>query len=103
MCRTASQIYETVMQQRIKRIDYYIINTKGIFPISFERRISPTRRRGEAAFMHNSYFHIVMVIMCDECLLSQQGSWLVVVVPCVCERRVCAMGGSRCQEGQKMS
>lgn len=34
--------------------------------------------------MHNSYFYIVMVIMCDECLLSQQGSWLVCV--CECER-----------------
>lgn len=35
--------------------------------------------------MHNSYFHIVMVIMCDECLLSQQGSWFAVVVACVCD------------------
>lgn len=29
--------------QECKRIDYYIINTKGIFPITFERRISPTQ------------------------------------------------------------
>lgn len=34
--------------------------------------------------MHNSYFHIVMVIMGDECLLSQQGSRLVVVALHVC-------------------
>lgn len=66
----------------------YIINAEGIFPIEIERRISPTwlctHGPGEAGFMHNSYFHIVMVIMCDECLLSQQGSWLACV--CECER-----------------
>ncbi len=54
--------------------------------------------------------------MCDECLLSQQGSWLLgCVCLCVCvsvcvrvcvrwvARRVCVRGGTRCQEGQKMS
>lgn len=43
-----------------------------------------THNRGEAGFMHNSYFYIVMVIMGNECLLSQQGGWLACV--CECER-----------------
>lgn len=43
--------------------------------------------------MHNSYFFIIMVIMWDECLLSQQGRWLVV-------EESWGRGGIRCQEGQ---
>lgn len=63
--------------------------------------------------MHNSYFHIVMVIMGDECLLSQQGSRLAGCTVCVCVC-VCTRGermregvqkgrGAKCQEIQKMS
>lgn len=49
--------------------------------------------------MHNSYFHIVMVIMCDECLLSQQGSWWVMVVACVYDYVcVCVCKGG-CRQG----
>lgn len=38
--------------------------------------------------MHNSYFHIVMVIMGDECLLSQQGSQLAGCTVCACAERI---------------
>lgn len=48
--------------------------------------------------MHNSYFHIAMVIMGDECLLSQQGSRLAGCTLCVC---VCTRGERMREDVQK--